>query len=225
MHTRLGAIRYDQFLGGILMNLKQTLGIGLVSASIAALNPTAFAGPVTHETGANIVSNGSFENTSAVAGSGWTVSGAYFAEGFDYFIDTSPADAESGTHSFAGGAIGGLGFISQNLATVAGVNYNIHLWLANLSGFADGTEIQVRWGGNIVYDATDILGFGYRQIIIDPRATSTTTTLSIGLRDDSFFLNIDNISVRQVPEPATLVLLLGGLGAAALSRRRRCSTA
>ena len=207
------------------MNLAKTLRVGLVCALAAAIASVASAGPVTSEFGPNLVTNGSFENTSVIAGSGWTVSGAFFSEGFDYFIDTNPADAESGTHSFAGGAIGGLGFISQNLATVAGVNYNIHLWLANLSGFADGTEIQVRWGGNIVYDATDILGFGYRQIIIDPRATSTTTTLSIGLRDDSFFLNIDNISVRQVPEPATLALLLGGLGAAALSRRRRCSTA
>jgi hypothetical protein len=47
--------------------------------------------------------------------------------------------------------------------------------------------------------------------------------------DDSFFLNVDNISVRsvsdrQIPEPATAVLRLGGLVAASLSRRRPRAT-
>jgi hypothetical protein len=175
------------------------------------------------EFGPNLVTNGSFEATSntTAPGFGWTVSG-FLAEGFDYFVDTNPADAEAGTHSFAGGASGDLGFISQNIATVVGQHYNIHLWLANLSGFSDGTAIEVRWGANIVYPlTTDIPGFGYKEIVIDPIATSSTTSLSIGLRDDSFFLNVDNISVRAVPEPTTLALLLGGLSAAGLSRRRR----
>ena len=208
------------------MNLTMTLRVGLVCALTAAIAPVASAGPVTSEFGPNLVTNGSFENTSAIAGSGWTISGAFISEGFDYFIDTSPADAEAGTHSFAGGAIGDLGFISQNIATIPGGRYNIHLWLADLSGFADGTEIQVRWGGIPVYDATDILGFNYRQIVIDPIATGSSTALSIGLRDDSFFLNVDNISVRAVavPEPTTLALLLGGIGIAGLARRRASTT-
>ncbi len=203
------------------MNLMRTLGAALLCAGIAAVSPGALAGAVSHEVGPNLVVNGSFENTSVIAGSGWTISGAFISEGFDYFIDTDPADAQSGNHSFAGGAIGDLGFISQTLATTPGIFYNIDLWLANFSGFADGTAIQVMWGGSPVYSATDILGFGYNQIIIDPMATSATTVLSIGLRDDSFFLNVDSISVRAVPEPATLALLFGGLGVAALSRRRR----
>lgn len=209
------------------MNPGARLGIGLVLASIAAAS--AFAGPIADEIGPDLVTNGSFEVSSTLAGSGWTVSGAFIAEGFDYFVDTSAGDAESGTHSFAGGGIGGLGYISQDLATIPGQSYNIHLWLANLSGFASGTEIQVRWGGNSVYDATDIFGFGYNEIFIDPVATAATTTLSIGLRDDSFFLNVDNIQVRnvavgQAPEPATLALLFGALAAAGLTRRRRWPT-
>jgi hypothetical protein len=203
------------------MNPTRALGVALLCAGMAAVSPAALSGPVSSEFGPNLVSNGSFENTSVIAGSGWTISGAFTGEGFDYAIDTNPADAQSGSHSFAGGAIGDLGFISQTLATTPGNRYNIHLWLANLSGFADGTAIQVLWGGSPVYAASDILGFGYNQIIIDPMATSATTVLSIGLRDDSFFLNVDNISVRAVPEPATLALVIGGLGIAALSRRRR----
>src|SRR5947208_16366050 len=121
----------------MLMNLAKTLRVGLVCALAAAIASVASAGPVTSEFGPNLVTNGSFENTTSLAGSGWTVSGAFFSEGFDYFIDTNPADAEQGSRSFAGGAIGGLGFISQNLVTVPGVDYNIHVWLANLSGFSD----------------------------------------------------------------------------------------
>ena len=208
------------------MNLARTLRVGLVFAFAAAIASGAAALPVALEFGPNLVSNGSFENTSVIAGSGWTVSGAFTGEGFDYFIDTDPADAESGTHSFAGGAIGAPGFISQNIATTTGGRYNIHLWLANLSGFADGTAIQVLWGGIPVYSATDILGFNYTQIVIDPIATASSTALSIGLRDDSFFLNVDNISVRAVavPEPTTLALLLGGIGIAGLARRRASTT-
>src|SRR6266550_8536458 len=111
----------------MLMNLAKILRVGLACALAAAIASPASAGPITSEFGPNLVTNGSFENTSLIAGSGWTVSGAFFSEGFDYFIDTSPADAQSGTHSFAGGAIGGLGFISQNIATVVGGRYNIHL--------------------------------------------------------------------------------------------------
>ncbi len=207
------------------MNLAKSLGGGLVSAFAAAIASTTFAAPIAFEHGPNLVTNGSFEATSTTTapGFGWTVSGAFTSEGFDYFVDTNPADAESGTHSFAGGAIGGLGFISQNIATVVGQDYNIHLWLANLSGFAGGTAIEVLWGGQIVYSATDIPGFGYHEIVIDPHAFNPITQLSIGLRDDAFFLNVDNISVRAAPEPATLALLLGGLGAVGFSRRNRRS--
>ncbi|NUZ07761.1 PEP-CTERM sorting domain-containing protein [Piscinibacter koreensis] len=191
----------------------------VVAITAATAVASAHAGPVANEFGPNLVVNGGFEATPGIASSGWTVSG-FLGEGIDHFIDGDSAHAHNGTRSFAGGAVGTFGSISQTLATTPGMNYNIHLWLANISGFADGTGIEVRWNGNVVYSATDILGFGYREIVVDPLATSTSTILSIALQDDSFFLNVDDISVRLVPEPAGLALAGMALAGLLLVRRK-----
>jgi hypothetical protein len=193
-----------------------SLGIMLIASSLAT---AASAAPP------NLVTNGSFEDTTMVAGSGWTTSGAFSSEGFDYSVDTDLGNAHEGSHSFAGGAVGGYGYLSQNLATTVGTSYGVRLWLANFSGFADGTGIQVRWNGADIYAAADLLGSGYTEIVVSSIATSPLTTLSIGLRDDSFFLNLDSVSVAAVPEPSTIALLIGGLGLVVSRLRRRSISA
>jgi hypothetical protein len=100
-----------------------------------------------------------------------------------------------------------------------GTAYDIRLWVANPSGFADGTALQVLWNGGQIFAATDILGFGYTEIVLNSVATAPLTTFSIGLRDDSFFLNVDSVAVTAVPEPSTVALL--GIGLAFVASRRR----
>jgi hypothetical protein len=127
------------------MNLAKTLRVGLLSAVAAAIASTAFAGPVFKEFGPNLVTNGSFENTSVIAGSGWTPSG-FIAEGFDYFIATNAADAESGTHSFAGGGSGHKVIQKHPSSCRAALQHP----LARGWWFADNTGIDL-WGGNLVF--------------------------------------------------------------------------
>jgi hypothetical protein len=199
------------------MNKKHlALSLALGAALAASVSSTSAA--------TNLVTNGGFEDTSSIlgAGSGWTPS-ASLTEGIDYFVDTNPDDAHTGNHSFAGGAIGSPGFISQNLATTAGTSYDIHVSLANLSGSADGTAFEILWGGNVVYSSSDILGFGYQDVVLSATATSANTALSIGFQDDSFYLNVDDISVTAavaaVPEPSTYLMMALGLAGIGAMRR------
>jgi hypothetical protein len=192
----------------------------IAAAAATVIASAASAGPAGHESGPNLVSNGSFENTSTVAGSGWTVSGPTLGEGIDYYIDTVQGDAHTGSKSFAGGAVGAEAFLTQTIATTPGANYNIHFWMSNFGGFADGTALDVFWNGVSVLSLTDILGFSYHEFVIDPIATGPLTTLSFGFRNDSGFLNIDDVSVRAVPEPSLAWLLAAGAVVAVVRRRR-----
>jgi len=183
---------------------------------------SATATPIALKIGPNIVTNGGFENTSTVAGSGWSISGAFFLEGFDYYIDTNAADAHSGTHSFGGGAIGALGFLTQTLATIPGANYSLSFWLSNFGGFTPN-EFTVSVGGVSLLDRVDILQSPYTMANLSFRAAGAATSLQFGFRNDSGFLNLDDVAV-SVPEPATLLLLGIALAAFAAGTRRaiRC---
>jgi hypothetical protein len=202
-----------------LNTIHRTIATLVATVAASTFSP-AFAGPTSHESSVNLVSNGSFEDSTDIAGSGWTIGGAFFAEGVDYNIDLDTGDARTGSNSFRGGAVGDVGTLSQTLTTTAGQSYNIHFSLANFSGFADGTEFDVLWDGVQVFSMTDILGFGYQDFVIDPLATGASTVLTFAIRDDSFFLNLDDVRVSAVPEPEVLGLFGLGLALATFKRRR-----
>jgi len=196
--------------------MKATRVTAVAAVLTGAAMTGALAAPAASEQGPNLVTNGSFESNLT----GWSTSG-FVALDFDYRIDST--FAQSGSKSFAGGAIDSLGFLSQAVATTPGTSYNIDFWLAS-DGFFEN-ELQVLWNGNVVFDRKDLFPQGFTQVVVDPLATGTSSTLAFGFRNDSGLLHIDDVSVRAVsavPEPSSLALL--GLGIAAIARRRARKT-
>jgi Protein of unknown function (DUF642) len=195
----------------------------LALSAVLAMSQVARAGSV------NIVQNGGFESGSF---SGWTGNPQYslvagFTAGFD-----AP---HSGTHYAMLGSYGTLGYLSQNLATTSGSQYDISFYLA--SDGAMPNQFTVSAGGDLLANLVNLPKSNYTEYNYTFDATSSSTTLTFGERDDFGYLLLDDVSVVDppggnpvptggrlpVPLPATVwlagipMLLMAGVG---LNRRR-----
>jgi hypothetical protein len=171
------------------------------------------AGGLSGAAQANILMNGSFESGLA----NWTTTG-FIAQDFDFGIDNTSLN---GMNAFYGGGIGEPGFLNQLLSTRPGQSYSVELWVLS-DGFLPN-QLQVLADGELLLQLDDLMAPSsytrYRAVF---SASDATTELQFGLRNDSGFLHLDNLSVQTIPVPETSLLLsLGLAGLAAVNRRTK----
>lgn len=197
--------------------MKRTLFLSLAALAISGL---------THANAANLVTNGSFEQGLGGIGSftGWqTVLGDAST-----FVDSSgqtgthPGQASDGLWSayFGSTAASGGSSISQILATSVGQTYLLTFDLANDNGGQPAHDALLASVGGIPVFSANLPTQDYAHERVFFIASGTQTALSFSGYNDTGYLQLDNVAVAAVPEPASLALLLvGGLGIGFIFRR------
>lgn len=156
---------------------------------------------------------------------GWTVGG----ESIDVH-DTGHTNAHSGQYSLdlAGEYLPGS--ISQTLATTAGQQYTLDLWYAGhaFHWYEGPAMAEVYWDGNsialLAIDASpDYQEMNWTHFQAQVTASSDQTLLELWGRTENGGVIVDDISVSEVPVPAT-AWLFGSALAGLASRLRRTST-
>jgi hypothetical protein len=177
--------------------------VPVLVATLLALSSTAQA---------NLVTNPGFETGDFT---GWTQFGNVGFTG----VDGSP---HSGSFAAFFGPVGSLGFLSQTLATTPGVRYDLSFFLQSDGGTPN--QFQVSWNGSLISDQLNLPAFGYTERdFLSLLATTSTTPLVFGFRDDPGFLFLDDVTLDPVPEPTALILFgtTAGLGLARWRRWRQ----
>jgi len=169
------------FSPGLVVNNNKGLQI---SGSGPAITAAAVYSP-------GLLVNGGFETGDFT---GWTLSGG---DPGDNFVDNgfrSGMTPHSGTWLAALGSSGSDSYLSQTIATKAGAQYALSLWLDSPDGMSPN-EFLVSWNGNTLFDETSLPAIGWTNLQFLVSATATSTVLEFGFRDDPRYLGLDDISV------------------------------
>jgi Pro-kumamolisin, activation domain/Viral BACON domain len=175
-----------------------SLKAGLYKATVTvsdAKKKTIQSLPFTLSIGQSIVANGGFETGNF---SGWNLNATTTQVG-----KTKPL-IHSGKYGADLGQLDTLGYLSQNVPTIAGQTYLLSLWLDNpVNTFgATPNEFQVQWEGNTIYDAIDLPFTVWTNLQFVVTATTTGSELQFGFQDEPSYLGLDDISVKPIVIPA-----------------------
>jgi MYXO-CTERM domain-containing protein len=227
--------------------MKQSNRAVLTAAfALTALTTAASAG--------NIVTNGDFEagaysvtyiNNYDLVPNGWTLGPPSYAiqsaiavsNATNPSIDLGP---ESGSDyvAFSSPSTSGRDCLYQDLATVAGQEYDISFWVAitNSSVGAASIGLDVEWDENTAnqtaldenfYSSPSNTGpIGYQEVTFTELASTSTTRIDFHSVDSAGSILLDNVSVTPdagTPEPFSMLLAGSGLLAVGLMRRRRAA--
>ncbi len=160
---------------------------------------------------ADLIYNGGFETGDFT---GWILSG----NPIPGIVDTS--SPHSGNYAANLFAAGSLGYMEQFLSTTPGTSYNLTYFLQSDGGTPN--EFLAQSDGATLIDQTNIPSQNYTQYSFSFQATSPSTDLKFGFRDDPGSIHLDDVSVTPVPEPALAWLGLSMIGLA-IAKQAKCS--
>lgn len=179
---------------------------------------------------AGYISNGSFEAETLVNGQ-WTNRSAltgWLAGPAGVEIRNNVAGAAQDGKMFVELDTTGNSDIWQTITTGSGQHLRLSAWYAPREGVGlDSNDIQVWWGNTLL---STLAGSGagqsgnqWREFTWDVVGSGTDTLrFSAAGRSDSLGGSLDNISLKAVPEPGSLALVLAAVGCAvAVPRVRR----
>jgi hypothetical protein len=126
-------------------------------------------------------------------------------------VSTNAIAVYSGEYGLELGQTNDLAYLSQVIPTIPGASYSISLWLDSPDAVTPN-EFSVAWGGDTLFDSTNLPAFGWTNLLFTVLATETNTELDIGSRDDNSYLGLDDISV--VAAPPSLVSVTPSAGPA-----------
>jgi hypothetical protein len=98
------------------------------------------------------------------------------------------------------GQTGFLGTLTQNIVTTPGQAYLVSLWMDSPDG-GSPNEFSASWNGNTLFDEVNLPALGWTNLQFIVVATSTSTPLQFGFRDDATWLGLDDVSVTAVRLP------------------------
>lgn len=196
---------------------KAILALMLTGVGFAATVPAA---------NAEQVLNGGFETGDF---SDWTLSSS--ATPSNTTVTGDPTYVHGGAYGAKLGPSGSDGFLSQMLTTTPGQAYDISFYLESINNPTNGStpnDFSMTFGSATLLPSATIAPqsytlYKYSGVV----ATSDTTNLAFGFRDDPSYLGLDDVSVTAsdpsaAPEPSSRAgLALIGLGLTGLMLRAR----